>query len=125
MGRTAKHRARHVWFRRDRRRLTALFVALALLVSPLAMLGMADAHTAAMNGMDMAATEHCPPPDDQMDRDRSDRTADCLKACAALAVEVPVFQLQLGSVVEAPRPSLAASPRAQTRDADPPPPRNA
>lgn len=112
---------------RDRRRtpVIALLVALALLVSPLGMLGMADAHAAAMNGMDMAATGHCSSADEETDRDGSDRTVDCLKACAALAVQVPVFRLQLGSTVEAPLPNVAASPHAQTRDADPPPPRNA
>lgn len=111
-------------------RIIALIVAFALAVSPLGMLGMAEAHAETvahaetMDGMEMMAMAHCPSQDGENDVNQFDRAADCIKACTGLAVQLPNLQIQLGGAIGTPHPSVSATPHEQPQSADPPPPRH-
>lgn len=104
-------------------RVIALIVAFALVVSPLGMIGMAEAHAETMDGMETMAMVHCPSQDDENDLNQFDSAADCRAACAALAIQLPPLQMQLGGKIETPYPNVATAPHEQLLGSDPPPPR--
>ena len=101
----------------------ALIVAFALVVSPLGMVGMGEAHAQTMGGMETTAMPHCPSQDDEHDLNQFDSAADCRAACAALAIQLLPLQIQMGGKIEIPYPNLATAPHEQLLGSDPPPPR--
>lgn len=111
-------------------RIIALIIVFALVVSPLGMIGMAEAHAEtmshaeAMDGMEMMAMAHCPSPDDGNNSSQFDRAADCIKACTGLAVQLPAAQVQPGGAIAMLHASVSATPHEQPQSADPPPPRH-
>ncbi|MEO1169855.1 MAG: hypothetical protein AAFW97_14195 [Pseudomonadota bacterium] len=84
---------------------------------------MVEAHTETMGGMETMAMAHCPSQDDENNLGQFDSAADCRAACAALAIQLPPLQMQLGGKIETPYPNVATAPHEQLLGSDPPPPR--
>jgi hypothetical protein len=74
--------------------LSSLLVAIALLLSPLAMVNgaaMAMPHMAATGTVEMSADGHCAGEEAPVDEEKAPAKASCASACAAVPAASPVF----------------------------------
>ncbi|RED16668.1 hypothetical protein [Parasphingopyxis lamellibrachiae] len=100
-------------------------MAIAVTISPLGMVGMAEAHSMTMDHepTQMVTMAHCV---SQMDGDNQnpfESAADCIAACTGVAVCLPALIIELTRTIETPGQSIVATPHEQSPDFELPPPR--
>lgn len=103
------------WFR-----FTGLLIALAMLLTPLSMIG--GAHAMAVGGVELAQSDHCAGMPAESP-ESPNRSTHCFVACSAIAPSAAAMIERIDPVAEIGIGKIPAGPSGLSPTADPPPPR--